>query len=90
MDETDDFDFIGDVDLVPAAVRAQDDVTLYNGNWGIGFEVGAGALAPTGSLNDNLKACALFTGGINAEYGRVRLKPDMDLWPALAQNRESL
>lgn len=62
--------------LVPAAVRAQDDVTLYNG-WGIGFEVGAGALAPTGSLNDNLKACALFTGGINAEYGRVRLKADM-------------
>jgi len=59
--------------LAPAAVSGQDSESLYNG-WGFGFQVGAGGLLPTGSMGDELKGCALFTGGLNVEYDRLRLK----------------
>ena len=61
--------------LVPAAMRAQDS-DLYQ-PLGFGFQVGAGGLLTTGSLADDLKGCALFTGGLNAEYNRLRLKVDV-------------
>ena len=62
--------------MAPAALRAQDSESLYNG-WSFGFEVGAGGLLPTGSLADDLKGCAVFTGGLNAEYNRLRMKADV-------------
>jgi len=62
--------------LVPASLRSQDMQSLYNG-WGFGFQVGVGGAMPTASLGDNLKGCALFTGGLNAEYNRLRMKADV-------------
>lgn len=62
--------------MAPAALRAQDGESLYNG-WGMGFQVGMGGLLPTGSLADDLKGCTLFTGGLNAEYNRMRIKADV-------------
>ena len=57
-------------------MRAQDGESLYDG-WGLGFQMGVGGVLPTGSLADDLKGCALFTGGLNAEYNRLRLKADV-------------
>ena len=62
--------------LAPAALRAQERYS-WNDGWGIGFQLGAGALMPTGSLSDDIKGCALFTGGLNAEYNRLRIKADV-------------
>ena len=62
--------------LTPAALWGQQDESLYQG-WGLGFQVGAGGLLPTGSLSDDLKGCVLFTGGLNVEYDRLRLKADV-------------
>lgn len=62
--------------LTPAALRAQEAESLYDG-WGMGFQVGVGGLLPTGSLSDDFKGCALFTGGINAEYNGLRIKADV-------------
>lgn len=62
--------------LTPAALRAQEQQSLYDG-WGMGFQIGVGALLPTGSLSDDFKGCAIFTGGINAEYSRMRFKADI-------------
>ena len=45
--------------------------------WAMGFQVGAGGLLPTGSISDDFKGCALFTGGINTEYSRLRIKADV-------------
>jgi len=63
--------------LMPAAMRAQQGASLYDSGWGIGFQLGVGGLLPTGSLADDLKGCVLFTGGLNAEYNRMRLKADV-------------
>ena len=62
--------------LAPAALRAQEGESLYNG-WGVGFQVGVGGMVPTGSLGDDLKGCALFTGGLNAEINQLRIKADV-------------
>ena len=62
--------------LSPAAMRAQDSESIYSG-WGAGIQLGAGAMLPTGSLADDLKGCALFTGGLTVEYSRARLKIDL-------------
>ena len=62
--------------MAPVALCAQGQQSLHDG-WGIGFQVGAGGLLPTGSLSDNFKGCALFSGGINAEYNRLRMKADV-------------
>ena len=62
--------------LAPAALRGQDSESLYQG-WGFGFQVGVGGVLPTGSLSDDFKGCAVFTGGLNAEYDRLRLKADV-------------
>ena len=62
--------------LTPAAMRAQDSESIYSG-WGAGIQLGAGAMLPTGSLADEFKACALFTGGLTVEYSRARLKIDL-------------
>jgi len=62
--------------LTPAALCAQEAESLYH-NWGFGFQMGLGGILPTGSLNDDLKGCALFTCGLNAEYNRLRLKADL-------------
>ena len=62
--------------LVPAALRAQEGDSLYQG-WGFGFNVGVGGMLPTGSLSDDLKGCALFMGGLNVEYDRLRFKADV-------------
>ena len=64
------------ITLAPVALRAQEHQSLHDG-WGIGFQVGVGGLLPTGSLSDNFKGCALFSGGINAEYNRLRMKADV-------------
>lgn len=62
--------------MVPVALRAQDHQLLHD-SWGMGFQVGVGGLLPTGSLSDDFKGCALFTGGLNAEYNRLRFKADI-------------
>lgn len=62
--------------LVPTAMHAQGSEALYRA-WGLGFQVGAGGMMPTGSLNDEFKACVMFTGGLTAEYHNVRLKADV-------------
>ena len=62
--------------LMPAVLHAQDRESLYTG-WGLGFQLGAGGMTPTGSLADEFKGCALFTGGLNAEYNRLRFKADV-------------
>ena len=64
------------ITLTPAALRAQEQFA-WNDSWGMGFQVGVGGLLPMGSLSDDIKGCALFTGGINAEYNRMRLKADV-------------
>lgn len=63
--------------LTPAALRGQESESLYSG-WSAGFQIGAGGMLPTGSLGDDLKAAALFTGGVTAEYNRARLKIDLN------------
>ena len=62
--------------LAPAALRAQDGNALYTG-WGAGFHIGVGGMLPTGSLADGLKGCAVFTGGVDVEFQRARLKLDV-------------
>lgn len=62
--------------MTPVALRAQES-ELSSRGWGMGFQVGAGGILPTGSLSDDFKGCALFTGGINAEYNRLRIKADI-------------
>jgi opacity protein-like surface antigen len=62
--------------LMPAALRAQDVETVYR-PLGVGFQVGVGGMVPTGSLADEFKGCALFTGGINFDYNQLRLKIDL-------------
>lgn len=63
--------------LTPAALRAQETESLYTG-WGAGFHIGVGGMVPTGSLDDDLKGCAVFTGGFDLEYQRARLKIDVN------------
>lgn len=63
--------------LAPAALRGQDSESLYNG-WSAGFQLGVGGMIPTGSLGDDLKGSALFTGGLTAGYNRARLKVDLN------------
>ncbi len=62
--------------MAPVALRAQESESLSHG-WGFGFQVGVGGMLPTGSLSDDLKGCALFTGGLNAEYNLLRFKADV-------------
>ena len=62
--------------LAPGALRAQEAEELYYG-WGMGFQVGVGGLLPTGSLSDDFKGCALFTGGIYTEHKGLRIKADV-------------
>ena len=62
--------------LVPAAMRAQENASVYQ-PLGVGFQVGVGGMMPTGSLGDDLKGCALFTGGLNLDYNRLRFKVDL-------------
>ena len=61
--------------LIPFLLYAQDNET--HSGWGLGFQLGAGGVLPTGSLSDDLKGCVLFTGGINAEYANLRFKADV-------------
>lgn len=63
--------------LPVATLRAQDTESLYTG-WGAGFHIGVGGMLPTGSLSDDLKGCAVFTGGVDLEYKRIRLKIDVN------------
>ena len=62
--------------LTPAVLRAQESESIYQG-WGFGFQLGVGGIMPTASLADDIKGCALFTGGLNAEYNRLRIKADI-------------
>ena len=62
--------------LAPAALKAQQDESAYR-PLAVGFQVGVGGMLPTGSLSDNFKGCALFTGGINFDYNSLRLKIDL-------------
>ena len=61
--------------LTPAAMRAQEAESIYQ-PLGMGFQVGVGGMVPTGSLGDQLKGCALFTGGIYLDYNQLRLNAD--------------
>ena len=63
--------------LTPSALRGQEVESLYTG-WGAGFHIGVGGMVPTGSLGDDLKGCAVFTGGVDLEYRRARLKIDVN------------
>lgn len=62
--------------LLPATLRGQESESLYHG-WGFGFQAGVGGMVPTGSLADDFKGHALFTGGLNVEYDRLRFKADV-------------
>lgn len=62
--------------MTPVAPRAQESESLSHG-WGFGFQVGVGGMLPTGSLSDDFKGCALFTGGLNVEYNLLRFKADV-------------
>ena len=62
--------------LTPIALRAQESAAGLS-SWGFGFHVGVGGMVPTGSLADDLKGCALFIGGLEADYNRLRLKLDV-------------
>lgn len=62
--------------LTPAALRAQESESLYTG-WAAGFQLGVGGMVPTGSLSDDIKGCAVFTGGLTAEYNNLRFKIDL-------------
>jgi len=62
--------------MTPVALRAQEYESLSHG-WGFGFQVGVGGMLPTGSLSDDFKGCALFTGGLNVEYNLLRFKADV-------------
>lgn len=61
--------------LAPVGLLAQDAKSLYTG-WAAGLQLGIGGMIPTGSLGDNLKACAVFNAGATFEYNRFRLKID--------------
>ena len=61
---------------MPAALCAQDGETVYR-PLGVGFQVGVGGMVPTGSLADEFKGFALFTGGLNFDYNRLRFKIDL-------------
>ena len=63
--------------LTPATLCGQETESLYTG-WGAGFHIGVGGMVPTGSLGDDLKGCAVFTGGFDLEYQRARLKIDVN------------
>ena len=63
--------------LTPATLCGQEAESLYTG-WGAGFHIGVGGMVPTGSLDDDLKGCAVFTGGFDLEYQRARLKIDVN------------
>ena len=63
--------------LTPAALCGQEAESLYT-SWGAGFHIGVGGMVPTGSLGDDLKGCAVFTGGFDLEYQRARLKIDVN------------
>ena len=63
--------------LTPATLCGQETESLYTG-WGAGFHIGVGGMVPTGSLDDDLKGCAVFTGGFDLEYQRARLKIDVN------------
>ena len=56
-------------------MRAQEHESIHQ-PLGVGFQVGVGGMAPTGSLGDYFKGCALFTGGIHLDYNQLRLKAD--------------
>ena len=61
--------------MAPGVLRAQEsDAALPS--WGFGFHVGVGGIVPTGSLADELKGCALFAGGLDLGYNRLRLRLD--------------
>ena len=62
--------------LTPAALRAQETGSMYN-SWGFGFQVGVGGILPAGSLGDEIKSCALFTGGLTTEYNHLRIRADV-------------
>lgn len=59
--------------LTPVAMRAQEANSIYR-PLGVGFHLGVGGMFPTGSLADDFKGCALFTGGIDLNYNRLRFK----------------
>lgn len=44
----------------------------------IGVQAGIGMTMSTGSLHDNFGNCATFSGGLTADYKRLRLKADVD------------
>lgn len=69
--------FMACMTLIPATMQAQGGEAYYHSGWGMGFQVGVGGLMPAGSLADDLKGCAMFTGGLNAEYNRLRIKADV-------------
>ena len=62
--------------LSPVTLRAQDDESIYR-PLGVGFHVGVGGLLPTGSLTDDIKGFALFTGGIDLNYNSAKAKIDI-------------
>ena len=64
------------ITLTPAALRGQEQSPLFDG-WGWGFQVGVGGMVPAGSLSDDFKGSALFTGGLNVDYNRLRIKADV-------------
>jgi len=63
--------------LTPVVLRAQEANSVALPSWAVGFHVGVGGMVPTGSLADDVKACALFDGGLDVDYNRLKLKLDV-------------
>lgn len=59
--------------IAPVALRAQENAAGLP-SWGFGFHVGVGGMVPTGTLADDLKGCAVFVGGLDVDYNRLRFK----------------
>lgn len=55
--------------------------------WSYGAQAGVSAYTTTGSLKDNFKGAVGFTGGITADYQRLRLKADVTYSQPSFKNR---
>ena len=52
-------------------------ISAQTSRWSYGLQLGVAAHTTTGSLSDNFKGAVGFTGGLTADYDRLRLKADV-------------
>ena len=57
------------------------------GGWSYGLQAGVSAHITTSLLSDNFKGCVGFSGGLTADYARLRLKADVTYGQPSFKNR---